>query len=91
MSTIKFADGVVYECAYLSTGPLGLEETNTAFIALSGVTFAEAAVIFSDTEKTSEMEWGNYRLIGYTNLVGMSMQPYGPQAILKGGHDERRN
>ena len=89
MSTIKFASGAVYDCSYLSTGPLGLEETNTAFIALSGVNFAEAAAIFSNQELTREMEWGSYRLVGYTNLIGMSMQPYGPQAILKGGHDER--
>lgn len=60
-----------------------------AFIALSDVSFAEAAAIFSDENMTSEMEWANYRLVGYTNLLGVYVQPYGIQAILAGGHDEQ--
>lgn len=89
MDTIKFANGAVYDCSFLSTIPDG--NAHTAFIALSGVSFAEAAAIFSDPEMTREMEWGAYRLIDYTNLIAVGIQPYGIQAVLRGGHDERIN
>ena len=84
MNKIKFGNGSEYNCPYLATVPDG-----TAFIALSGVTFLEAAEIFSDEEMTAEMEYGSYRLVGYTNLGMLTVQPYGIQALLKGGHDER--
>ena len=87
MDTIKFANGAVYDCSFLSTIPDG--NTHKAFIALSGVSFAEAATIFSDTNMTREMEWGAYRLADYTELRGINVQPYGIQAVLTGGHDER--
>lgn len=84
MDSIKFANGAVRDCAFLST--LG---DGTAFIALADVDFAEAAQIFADPSMTQEMEWGGYRLVGYTTLEGLFAQPYGIQAVLKGGHDER--
>lgn len=84
MDTIKFANGAVYDCSFLSTIPDG-----TAFVALSGVDFAQAAQIFADASMTREMEYANYRLVGYTELVMLGVQPYGIQAVLKGGHDER--
>lgn len=85
MDTIKFANGAVYDCSFLSTIPDG--NTHKAFIALSGVSFAEAAAIFSDPEMTREMEWGAYRLMDYTELRGVIVQPYGIQAVLTGGYD----
>lgn len=87
MDTIKFANGEVHECSFLATIPEG--STMRASIALTDVDFTQAAAIFSDTEKTAEMEWGVYRLVGYTTLVAVSVQPYGIQAVLRGGHDER--
>lgn len=87
MDTIKFANGAVYDCPLLSTGPFN--GGKNAHIALANVTFAEAARIFSDENMTREMEYGAYRLVGYTNLVSLGVQPYGIQAILTGGHDER--
>lgn len=87
MAMIKFANGERHECSFLSTIPEA--GAMKAFIALSDVDFVEAAAIFSNTDKTAEMEWGAYRLIGYTNLAALSIQPYGIQATLIGGHDER--
>ena len=87
MDTIKFANGAVYDCTFLATVPDG--SSFTAFIALADVDFAEAARIFSDPEMTGEMEYGEFRLVGYTELAGLYQQPYGVQAVLKGGHDER--
>lgn len=87
MDKIKFANGAVYDCASISTAPY--TGFNKAIIALANITFAEAAAIFSDPNLTQEIEWGNYRLIGYTNLVAMSVESYGSQAILTGGHNER--
>lgn len=87
MDTIKFANGEVHNCSFLSTVPQGA--TNTAYIALDDVDFATAAAIFSDPEKTETMKYSEYRLVGYTNLNGLYVQPYGIQAVLTGGHDER--
>lgn len=84
MDTIKFADGAVYDCSYMATAD------GIAFVALSGVSFAEAAAVFSDPAKTSEMEYGDYRLIDFINLAMLTAQPYGYQAVLKGGHVERK-
>lgn len=88
MDTIKFANGAVYDCSFLSTIPDG--STFTAFIALANVPFADAAAIFANPDLTREMQWGSYTLVGYTELQGVYVQPYGVQAVLRGGHDERR-
>ena len=85
MDNITFADGTTAHCSFLATIPDG-----TAFIALDGIPFTAAADIFFDTNKTSEMQYGDLTLIGYTQLQGLYSQPYGLQAVLKGGHDERR-
>ena len=89
MDTIKFANGAVYECPFLATIPDG--STFRAFIGISNVSFSDAAAIFADANLTQEMEWGDYRLVGYTELQGVYVQPYGIQAVLRGGHDERRS
>ena len=89
MDTIKFANGEIHSCSFLSTIPHG--DTMTAFIALDGVTFAKAAEIYSNSAMTYVMEYGSFRLVGYTVLQGVYVQPYGIQAVLKGGYNERRN
>ena len=88
MDTIKFANGEIHDCSFLSTIPYG--DTKQAIIALSDVGFPQAAAIFADENRTREMEYGVYRLVDYTELVMLGVQPYGIQAVLKGGHDERR-
>lgn len=88
MDIIKFANGERHECSHLTTSP-NSGGNFTAHIAIADVNFAQAAAIFSDTSKTSEMECGSYRLVGYTELVMLVIQPYGIQATLRGGHDER--
>ena len=86
MDTIKFANGSVYDCPYYDCANGG-----SAHIALSGVTIAEAAAVFSDENMTREMECGDKRLIGYTELVVIGIMSYGIEAILKGGTYERIN
>lgn len=85
MDTIKFANGATYSCPFLSTIP----QQQMAFVALDGVSFAEASAIFSNEDMTSEMEYGSYRLVGYTNLLYVMKESYGIKACLTGGHDER--
>lgn len=85
MDTIKFANGEVHSCSFLSTMP----NEQTAIIALDDVDFAQAAAVFADANKTSRMEYGGYRLVGYTQLQMLGVQPYGIQAVLMGGYDER--
>ena len=82
---IKFANGAVYDCSYLATDGQG-----TAWIVLDGLSIAESAAIFSNPDMTEVMEWGAYRLIGYTNLVFIMVDQNGVKCGLKGGHDERR-
>lgn len=85
MDTIRFANGDVYSCPYCVSD----SEAGTAFVALDEVTFAEAAVIFSDSNMTAEMEYYGRRLIGYTDLKYLMKESYGIKAFLAGGHDER--
>ena len=86
MDTIKFANGAVHECSLCATIP----EMQMAYVALSDVTFVEAAAIFSDPDMTEIMEYSNYRLVGYTNLKHIMNESFGVKACLTGGHDERR-
>ena len=83
MSIIKFANGERHECSLCVTN------NGSAYVALADLDFAQAAALFSDTDRTAEMEYGGYRLIGYTTLKSLSAQQYGLQALLSGGHDER--
>ena len=85
MDTIKFANGEVHSCPFLSTIP----NQQMIFVALDDVTFAESAAIFSDEDKTTEMEWGGYRFVGYTDLLYVMKENYGYKACLQGGHDEQ--
>lgn len=84
MDTIKFANGEVHSCSLCATIP----NQQMAFIALDDVTFAEASAIFSDENMTNEMVYGQYRLIGYTELLYVMKESFGFKACLKGGHDE---
>lgn len=85
MDEIKLANGAIYPCSYLATDGQG-----TAWIVLDGLDMAESAAIMGDPNVTAEMEWGGYRLIGYTQLVFMMYEAnVGVKCGLKGGHDER--
>lgn len=86
MATIKFANGEVHECAGVAPFP----PDNTIFVALKGVNAVQAAVIFSDVEKVSVMEFGNRRYVGYTELRSIGIREDYIEAALKGGHDEIR-
>ena len=87
MDTIKFANGLVCDCPYLSTLP----QDKIAFVAVSGVTFAEAAAIFSNPDMTQEITYGDWILHDYTELRYMMTESYGIKACLVGGYDERRS
>ena len=89
MDTIKFANGETHSCSYIATIPEA--GTHMAIIAVNDMTFAEAAALFSDPNKTAEIEWGLYKLVGYTNLTMLGVEDYGIQAVLKGGHNEQRS
>ena len=83
--TIKFANGAVFDCSYLATDGQG-----TAWIILDGLNIVESVSVFSNPDMTDVMEWGDYRLIGYTELVFVMVDRDGIKCGLKGGHDERR-
>lgn len=87
MDQIKFANGQVYDCSYIATLP----EQHMAFVAVDGVTFAEAAAIFSDPNMTSEMQINDWILYDYTDLQYVMKESYGFKACLTGGHEERRS
>ena len=84
MDTVKFANGDTYDCpAIYSDG------TGKAFVILSNVSFVEAAQIATNTNMTSEFEWGGRRYIGFTHCQAISESPIGTQMILTGGHYEQ--
>ena len=85
MDEVRFANGAVYDCSYLATDGNG-----SAWIVLDGLNIAECAAILSNKDMTEVMEWGSYRLIGYTELTFIMVDQNGVKCCLKGGHDERR-
>lgn len=80
MDKIKFANGEIHDCTFCAS------TATDAFFAIDDVSFAQAAAIFSDTTKTARIECGDKAYIGYTTLVALAVQPYGSQAVLRGGH-----
>ena len=86
MDTIKFANGEIHSCPHLVPNP----DMQMLFVALDDVSFAEASAIFSDENKTKEMEWGAYRFIGYSELLYVKREDYGYKACLKGGYYEQK-
>lgn len=77
MDIIKFANGEVHSGSVSAFG-------DKAYIALSDVSFAEAAAILSDPEKTAIIEVGERVLTGYTNLLMLTAQEYGYEGSLRG-------
>ena len=85
MDEIIMANGVAYNCSYLTTDGQG-----TAWIVLDGLNMAESAAVLGNPDMTEEMKWNGYRLVGYTELAFMMNDPnVGVKCGLKGGHDER--
>ena len=85
MDEIKLANGQVYGCSYLATDGQGM-----LWLILDGLDVSESAAILSDPDLTETMEWSDYRLVGYTELKFIMVEPYGVKCGLKGGHDERK-
>ena len=81
---ITFANGETRYCTLCTTNQI----EQTAFIAIDKTTFADAATIFSNPAYTRRMQYGNYVLMGYTELMYIMQEPYGVKACLRGGHDE---
>lgn len=79
METITFANGETHNCTFFASIP------NEAYVAIDDVSFAEAAAIFSNPEKTDRMTYGSRVFTGFTTIVAVAVQPYGTQAVLRGG------
>lgn len=79
METITFANGEQHNCTFFASTP------DTAYVAIDDVGFAAAAAVFSDPTKTARMEYGSRVMVGFTTLVAVAVQPYGTQAVLRGG------
>lgn len=86
MELIQFADDSAYPCTFCVTSPDGL-----AYVALGDTSWLEAAKVFSDESRTKEMRYGDMVMTGYTELCDLSTQPYGIQAILRGGTMQERS
>ena len=86
MEEIKFANGKVYSCTLLAT----YDPQNMVYIAIDGVSFGEAAEIFSNPEYTRKMEYGGYILEGYTELSYVLKESFGIKACLTGGRYVRK-
>ena len=77
MEQITFADGSTYPCTFC--GEHHIERV--LFVALN-TSFAEAAAVLSDESKTQEITYAGTVYRGYTEILGLTPQPYGPQAAL---------
>lgn len=82
METVKFANGETHNCTFFASIP------GEAFVAIDDVDFAAAAAVFSDPEKTKRIEYGKRVFVNFTQLVAVAVQPYGTQAVLRGGTEQ---
>lgn len=80
MDTIQFGNGIVHECTKCNA-----DDNGNLYVAITGVTFAQAAALFSDASAIRELRYGSRVYYGYTTLKGLVVTPYGYQASLYGG------
>lgn len=79
MDEITFANGATFSCSFCAENPID----RVLFVAISDVSFAEAAVVFSDPSLTQEISFAGSTYSGYTELLSLQVQPYGFQAALR--------
>lgn len=80
MDTIQFGNGIVHECTKCNA-----DNDGNLYVAITGVTFEQAAALFSDASAIQELRYGSRVYYGYTTLRGLVVTPYGMQASLYGG------
>lgn len=73
METITTATGKVIQCNYFNLRP----EVGRLRIQVAGIDIASASAIFSDSQETMQLSFGNVHAVGYTEMV--SVMPAGDE------------
>lgn len=74
--SFKTASGNVYACPLFTVN----ERANRMFIAVSDLSFAEAAALFSNQDEMSSLTYAGKTYTGYTQLDYMMQEGYGIKA-----------
>ena len=77
-TTFKTASGAEYPCPFFSTLP----QMGIAYVAVSGLTWAEASALFQDEAEMAHLTYGGRTADGYTHLDYIMQEPYGLKAQL---------
>lgn len=78
MVTFKTSSGKEYSCPFFSTIP----NMAMAFVGIDGVTFMEAAAIFSNEKEMEHLEYCGNKVDGYSRLEYVMQESYGYKACL---------
>lgn len=81
METIIFANGETH------AGDLNAYN-GKAYVALSDVGFIQAAQILGDPALIGDIICGRQHLVGYSECIMLTVQPYGFEGCLIGGREE---
>lgn len=73
MDTIATATGKTVQCNYFNLRP----EAGRLRIQLAGIDMTSVAAIFSNSQETMQLSFGNVHAVGYTEMV--SIMPVGDE------------
>lgn len=74
----KTSSGAEYPCPFFSTLP----QAGIAYVAVSGMTWAEASALFQNEEEIAHLTYAGQTVDGYTHLDYIMREPYGLKAQL---------
>lgn len=78
VTTFKTTSGKEYPCTFFSTIP----QMGIAYIAVSGMTWGEASLLFQNEEEMAHLTYAGQSVDGYTHLDYIMQEPYGLKAQL---------
>ena len=73
MDMLTTATGKTIQCDYFNLRP----EAGRLRVQVAGIDIASASVIFSDSQETIQLSFGNVHAVGYTEMV--SIMPVGDE------------
>lgn len=76
---IVLANGERHACSAVLTAG----NSPSMYIDLPGMTLSDAARIFSNSDNTNTMSWAGRVYTGWTNMIMLTVQPYGVEVTLR--------
>lgn len=75
---LKTASGKEYPCPYFGVLP----QMGIVYVGVSGMTWAEASILFQNEAEMAHLTYAGQTVDGYTHLDYIMQEPYGLKAQL---------